>query len=79
VKDFYWIEENLITHRWDTIIYKTKIEVIGWLFNIEHITNPVTLVKKVTEQEGEATIQSKMKLISLVRTDASDQGLPIRR
>jgi hypothetical protein len=35
---------------------RQKIEVIGWSFHIEHITNLVTSVKKDTEQEYEATI-----------------------
>jgi hypothetical protein len=56
VNDVYWIEENSVTHRWDTSIYKTKIKVIGWSFHIEHITNPVTSVKKEVEHEDEATI-----------------------
>jgi hypothetical protein len=66
VKEFYWIEESSVTHWWDTNIYKIKIEATGWSFYIEHITNPVTLVKKDVEQEDKATIISKMKLISLV-------------
>jgi hypothetical protein len=29
-----------IVNWWDTSVYKTKIEVIGWSFHIEHIVNP---------------------------------------
>jgi hypothetical protein len=36
------------------------------IFYIEHITNPVTLVKKDVEQEDEASIMLKMKSLSLV-------------
>jgi hypothetical protein len=46
---------------------------------IEHLPNPVTLVMKEVEQKDEATIMLKMKSISLVRTDGSDQRLPINR
>jgi hypothetical protein len=42
-------------------------------FHIEHITNPVTSLKKDAEQEDKAIILLKMKLISLVRTEASGQ------
>jgi hypothetical protein len=79
MNDVYWIEKSSVTHRWDTSIYKIKIEVIEWSFHIEHITNPVISVKKEVEHEDEATILSKMKLISLVRTEASDRWLPIHR
>jgi hypothetical protein len=51
VKDFYWIEESPVIHRWDTSVYKTKIEAIGWSFYIEHTTNPVTSMKKEAEHE----------------------------
>jgi hypothetical protein len=77
VKDFYWIEESPVTYGWDTSVCKTKIEVIWWSFYIEYIINPVTPMKKDTEQEDEATILSKKKLISLVRTEASDRWLLI--
>jgi hypothetical protein len=77
VKDFYWIEESSVTHERYTSVYKTKIEVIGWYFYIEHITNPVTSMKKDVEQEDKATILLKMKLISLVWIEASDRWLPI--
>jgi hypothetical protein len=70
VNDVYWIKESSVTHWWDTNVYKIKIKVIGWSFYIEHITNPVTSVKKDVEQEDKATILSKIKLISLVRTEA---------
>jgi hypothetical protein len=66
-----------IVNRRDTSVYKTKIEVIWWSFHIEHITNPVTSGKKDAEQEAEATILSKMKSISLVRTETSDWWLSI--
>jgi hypothetical protein len=56
-----------------------KIEVIGWSFYIEHITNPMTSVKKHVEQEDEATIMSKMKLLNLIRTEGSDRWLLIIR
>jgi hypothetical protein len=79
MNDFYWIEESSVTHRWDTSVYKIKIKVIGWSFYIKHITNPVISVKKYAEQEDEAIILSKMKLISLVWTEASDRWLSIRR
>jgi hypothetical protein len=79
VKDFYWIEESPVTYGRDTSVCKTKIEAIGWFFHIEHITNPVTSVKKDTKQKDEVTILSKMKLINLVRTEASDQWLSIHR
>jgi hypothetical protein len=79
VNDFYWIEESSVTHRWDTGIYKTKIEDIWWYFHIEHITNPVTSLKKDVEQEDETTIMSKMKSLSLVRTDGSSWQLLISR
>jgi hypothetical protein len=36
-------------------------------------------VKKDTEQDDEVTIMLKMKLLSLVRTDGSDQRLLISR
>jgi hypothetical protein len=49
------------------------------IFYIEHITNAVTSVKKVAEQDGEAIIIPKMKSLSLVRTKGSDRRLPIRR
>jgi hypothetical protein len=74
VKDFYWIEESP-----DTSVCKTKIEVIWWSFHIEYNTNPMTSVKKDTKQDDEATVLLKIKLTSLVRTEASDQWLPIHR
>jgi hypothetical protein len=79
MNDFCWIEESPITHWWDTSVYKTKIEAIWWSFHIEHITNPVMSMKKDVEQEDEATILSKKKLISLVQTEVSDRWLPIRQ
>jgi hypothetical protein len=44
-------------------------------------TSPIftTLVMKEVEQEDEATIMSKMKLISLVQTKGSYRRLPISR
>jgi hypothetical protein len=64
VNDFF-IEESRVTHRRDTGVYKIKIEAIGWSFHIEHITNPMTSVKKDTEQEDEATILSKTEVDQL--------------
>jgi hypothetical protein len=75
LKDFF--EENSVTHWRDTSVYKIKIKDIGWSFHIERITNTVTSVKKDAEQEDEATIMLKMKPFSLVRTEGSDQRLPI--
>jgi hypothetical protein len=49
------------------------------IFYIKHITNPVTLVKKDVEQEDEAAIMPKMKLLSLIRIEGSDRLLPISR
>jgi hypothetical protein len=49
------------------------------IFYIEHITNPVTSVKKDAEQEDEAAIMPKMKLLSLIRTEGFDWRLPISR
>jgi hypothetical protein len=77
VKDFF--EESSATHRRDTSMYKIKIETIWWSFYIKHITNPITLVKKDAEQEDEVAIMSKMKSVSLVRTEGSDQRLSISR
>jgi hypothetical protein len=46
----------------------TKIEAIGWSFYIEHITNPITLLKKDAEQKDKSTIMpKKMKSLSLSR------------
>jgi hypothetical protein len=73
------MEESPVTHRQDTSVYKKKIEAIRWSFHIEHITNPVTLVKKDAEQEDDATIMRKMKSLSLVWTEGSDRRLPISR
>jgi hypothetical protein len=56
VKDFCWIGETPVTRRRDTSVYKEKIEAIGWYFYIEHITNPMTSVKKEAEYEDETTI-----------------------
>jgi hypothetical protein len=77
VKDFF--EESSVTHRWDTSIYKTKIESRGWYFHIEHITNPITSVKTDAEQEDEAPIMPEMKSLILVQTEGSNRQLPISR
>jgi hypothetical protein len=55
------------------------MEVIGWSFHIEHITNPVISVKKEAEHEDEVTILSQVKLIGLLLTEASDRWLLIHR
>jgi hypothetical protein len=47
-----FFEESSVTHRRDTSVHKTKIEAIGWYFYIEHITNPLTSVKKYADQLG---------------------------
>jgi hypothetical protein len=73
------LKKAQLPHLRDISVYKTKTEVIGWSFHIEHITNPVTSVKKEAEHEDQATILSQVKLISLVQTEVSDQWVPIRR
>jgi hypothetical protein len=71
--------ESPVIHWRDISIYKKKIEVIEWSFYIEHITNPVTSVKKEVEHEDEATIRLKMKSLIVVRIEESNQWLPISR
>jgi hypothetical protein len=58
---------------------RQKLKPQGDLFYIEHITNPIISVKKDAKQEDEITIMPKMKSLSLVRTEGSNQRLPISR
>jgi hypothetical protein len=55
----------------------TKLEGIRWSFHIEHITNPVTSMKKEAEHEDEVTIRPKMKSLILVRIEGFNRRLPI--
>jgi hypothetical protein len=45
---------------------RQKLKSYDDFFYIEHITNPVTSVKKDVEQEDETSIMPKMKSLSLV-------------
>jgi hypothetical protein len=65
--------------RYIPVYTRQKWKPQGDLFYIEHITNPIISVKKDAKQEDEITIMPKMKSLSLVRTEGSNQRLPISR
>jgi hypothetical protein len=51
---------------------RKKLKSYDDLF-IKHITNAITSVKKDDKQEDETSIMPKMKSLSLIRTEESDQ------
>jgi hypothetical protein len=76
-KEFIYLPQIQPTNE-TTTQSRQKLKPICDLF-IEHLPKPVTLVMKEVEQEDEATIMPKMKLLSLIRTEGSDRQLLISR